>query len=88
MTRLCLTERLLMGRKESNQTKQKLTDRSVIIGSLVLLAAVIFIILQELLLHLSKQCRPSSDIISFTYVGSALFVKFLYMGAHFIGLLK
>ena len=44
----------------------KLTDRSVIIGSLVLLTAVIFIILQKLLYHLTKQCRPLSDIISFT----------------------
>ena len=46
----------------------KLTDRSVhvIIGSLALLTAVIFIILQKSLYHLSKQCRPLSDIISFT----------------------
>ena len=36
----------------------KLTDRSVIIGSLVLLRPVIFIILQKLLSHLGKQCRP------------------------------
>ena len=42
----------------------KLTDRSVIIGSLVLLhvTAVIFILLQKLLYHISKQCRPLSDI--------------------------
>ena len=44
----------------------KMTDRSVILGSLVLLTAVIFIILHKLLYHLSKQCRPLSDIISFT----------------------
>ena len=42
----------------------KQTDRSVIIGHLVLLTAVIFIILQKLLYHLTKQCRPLSDIIS------------------------
>ena len=49
--------------------------------------AVIFILLQKLLYHiLSKQCRPLSDIcfihhLVCVYVGSALFVKFLYMGA-------
>ena len=42
----------------------KLMDRSVIIGSLVLLhvTAMIFILLQKLLYHISKQCRPISDI--------------------------
>ena len=66
----------------------KLTDWSVIIGSLVLLhvTAGIFILFQKLLYHLSKQCRPLSDIsfihhLPCAYVGSALFVKFLYMGA-------
>ena len=63
----------------------KPTDRSVIIGSLVLLhvTAVIFILLQKLLCHVNKQCRPLSDIFSLpcVYVGLALFVKFLYMGA-------
>ena len=47
----------------------KFTDRSVIImiiGSLVFLTPVIFIILLKSLYHLSKQCRPLSDIISFT----------------------
>ena len=66
----------------------KLTDRSVMIGSLVLLhvTAGIFILLQKLLYHLSKQCRSLSDICFIHHlpcvnVGSALFVKFLYMGA-------
>ena len=41
----------------------KLTDRAVSIGSLVLLyVTVTFIILQNLLYHILKQCRPLSDI--------------------------
>ena len=60
------------------------------IGSLAFnVTAGIFILLQKLLYHLSKQCRPLSDIcfirfihhLPCVYVGSALFVKFLYMGA-------
>ena len=58
------------------------------IGSLVFLpvTAGIFILLQKLLYHLSKQCRPLSDMcfihhLPCVYVGSALFVKFHYMGA-------
>ena len=47
---------------------------------------MIFILLQKLLYHISKQCRPLSDIffihnLPCVYVGSALIVKFLYMGA-------
>ena len=66
----------------------KLTDRSVMIGSLVLLhvTAGISIRLQKLWYHFSKQCRRLSDIcfihhLPCVYVGSALFVKFLNMGA-------
>ena len=52
----------------------KLTDRSVIIGSLVFVNGSVFYhfteivvsFLQKLLYQLSKQCRPLSDIISFT----------------------
>ena len=42
----------------------KLTGRSVLIGSLMLLrvTTVVFILLQKLLYHISKQCRPISDI--------------------------
>ena len=45
----------------------KLTDRTVIIGSLLLLhvTALILILLQKLLYHKSKQCRQLSDIFSF-----------------------
>ena len=66
----------------------KLTDRSVIIGGLMLLhvTTVIFILLQKLLYHISKQCRHLSDIffihhLPCLYVGSALFVKFLFVCA-------
>ena len=45
----------------------KLTDRTVIIVSLLLLhiTALILILLQKLLYHKSKQCRQLSDIFSF-----------------------
>ena len=45
----------------------KLTDRSIIIESLVLLhvTAMIFILLQKLLYHIRKQCIQLSDIFSF-----------------------
>ena len=45
----------------------KLTDRSIIIESLVLLhvTAMIFILLQKLFYHIRKQCRQLSDIFSF-----------------------
>ena len=58
----------------------KLTDRSVIIGSLVLLhvTAMIFILLQKLLYHISKQCRPLSDI--FFYSLSALCLRWICTG--------
>ena len=70
----------------------KLTDRSVIIGSLVLLTAVMFIILQRLF-HLSKQCRPLLDIISFTiFLLSTLYHHFVSISfiwvLGIIGLLK
>ena len=51
-------------------------DLYIIIGSLVLLhvTAVLFILLQKLLYHISKQCRPLSDIF---YSPSALCLRLI-----------
>ena len=55
----------------------KLTDRSVIIGSLVLLhvTALLSILLQKLLYHISKQCRPLS---AFFHSPSALCLRWIF----------
>ena len=63
----------------------QLTGRTVIIESLFLLTAVIFIILQKLLYHVCKQCNVIRHYfihhLPCVYVGSALFIKFPCIGA-------